>query len=187
MTPIQSRMTEHIGFSFDVMNNTYPAAKAGLESGMVITSFNGKEVKDAYEFVDYMYYNSTINETIILGTEDKIFEIRTDEIEGRSMIGVYNIRNEIKYKDKFIGIKGAFVWLFSFLRILGLFNFFIGLFNLLPLGIVDGGRMIKVTLERFISKKKAKIIFTIISLIVLFSILLGLIVQYAGNPFLFFR
>ncbi len=187
MIPIQSRMTEPIGFTFDVLNETSPAAKAGLETGMIIKSFNDKNVTDAHSFVNYMYYNSSINETIVLGTENQTFNIVTEKIDNRSMIGVYNVRNEVRFKEKFLGIKDIFLWFYSFLRILGLFNFFIGLFNLLPLGIVDGGRMIKVSLEKFMKKEKAMKIFTLISTIVLVSILLGLVVQYIGNPFLFFR
>ncbi len=187
MFPIQSKMTEPIGFTFDVLNESSPAAKAGLETRMIITSFNGKNITDAYKFVKYMYYNSTVNETITLGTENQTFNIVTEKIDNRSMIGVYNVRNEVRFKERFLGIKDAFLWIYSFLRILGLFNFFIGLFNLLPLGIVDGGRMIKVSLEKFMKKEKAMKIFTLISTIVLVSILLGLIVQYVGNPFLFFR
>lgn len=186
MIPIQGKITEPIGFSFDVMNETVPAGKAGLEDGMIITSFNNKTVTDAYDFILYMYYNSTIGETIYLETENESFEITTEKLDNRSMMGVTNIKNEIKFKERFLAFKDVFLWTFSFLRILGLFNFFIGLFNLLPLGIVDGGRMLKVSLEKVMKKENAKKIFTVISLIVLFSILLGLIVQYFGNPFIVF-
>ncbi len=186
MVPIHAKLTEPIGFSFDVINDTVPAAKAGLKDGMIITSFNNKTVTDAYDFVDYMYYNSSVNETIYLGTENETFAVVTEEMDNRSMIGITNIKNEFKFKERFLAIKDVYLWIFSFLRILGLFNFFIGLFNLLPLGIVDGGRMLKVTLEKFISKERARQIFVFISSLVLISILLGLLVQYVGNPFIVF-
>jgi len=187
MLPIQAKITEPIGFSFDVMNEIVPAGKAGLKDGMIITSFNNETVTDAYGFVNYMFYNSSINETIVLGTENETYAIVTEKIDNRSMIGVTNIKNEFRFKERFLAIKDIFLWTFSFLRILGLFNFFIGLFNLLPLGIVDGGRMLKVSLEKVMSKENARKIFVLVSSLVLVSILLGLIVQYFGNPFLLFR
>ena len=168
------------------MNETVPAGKAGLEDGMIITSFNNKTVTDAYDFIFYMYYNSTVDETIYLGTENETYAIVTEKIDNRSMIGVTNIKNEIIFKERFLAVKDIFLWTFSFLRILGLFNFFIGLFNLLPLGIVDGGRMLKVSLEKVMSKENARKIFVLVSSLALVSILLGLIVQYFGNPFIVF-
>ena len=186
MLPIQAKITEPMGFSFDVMNETVPAGKAGLEDGMIIIKFNNKTVTDAYDFINYMYYNSTVDETIYLGTENETYAIVTEKIDNRSMIGVTNIKNEIKFKERFLAVKDIFLWTFSFLRILGLFNFFIGLFNLLPLGIVDGGRMLKVSLEKVMSKENARKIFVLVSSLALVSILLGLIVQYFGNPFIVF-
>ncbi len=186
MLPIQAKITEPIGFSFNVMNETVPAGKAGLMDGMIITKFNNKTITDAYDFINYMYYNSTVDETIYLGTENETYIIVTEKIDNRSMIGVTNIKNEFRFKERFLAIKDIFLWTFSFLRILGLFNFFIGLFNLLPLGIVDGGRMLKVSLEKVMKKENARRIFVFVSSLVLVSILLGLLVQYFGNPFIVF-
>ncbi len=186
LVPIQNRITEPIGFSFDVINETMPAAKAGLESDMTIISFNNKTVKDAYEFISYMHFNSTVNETIYLGTENETYAVVTQRIDNRSMIGVSNIRNRISFKEQFSFIEGPFTWLFSFLWILFWLNFLIGLVNLLPLAITDGGRILKVSLEKIMDKEKAKRIFVFISSLMLFSIVLGLLVQYVGNPFAIF-
>lgn len=187
MAPIEAAITKPTGFSFNVMNETVPAGQAGIEDRMVITKFNDKNVTDATEFINHMYYCSKSGETIFLGNETHQYGIITENINGRPMIGVTDIQNEVRVKEKFLWMKGIFYWKFSFLKWLALFNLFIGLFNLLPLGIVDGGRMIKITLERITRKERARKIFFFISALLLFSILFGLIVQYVGNPLLLFK
>jgi membrane-associated protease RseP (regulator of RpoE activity) len=186
LVPVHSKMTYPVGFSFDVINETMPAAKAGLENGMVIVSFNNKSVNDAYDFINYIHLNSSVNETIYLETENETFVVVTEEVDNRSMVGVTNIKNEVRYKENFTWIKKPFNWIYSFSWILFWLNLLIGLVNLLPLAITDGGRMLKVSLEKFLSKKKANLIYIIVSGLMLFSILLGLIVQYVGNPFIIF-
>ncbi len=183
--PIHTKITEPIGFSFDIINETMPAAKAGLESDIVIISFNNESVTDAYSFIDYMQ-NSTIGETIYFGTENGTYAVVTEDFDNRSMVGVTNIKNEVKFKDNYLWMKGIFTWKFSFLWILFWLNLLIGLVNLLPLAITDGGRMLKVTLESFMKKERARLIFLIVSYLMFFSIVLGLIVQYIGNPFTIF-
>ena len=130
--------------------------------------------------------NSTIGETIYFGTENDTYAVVTEDFDNRSMVGVTNIKNEVKFKDNYLWMKGIFTWKFSFLWILFWLNLLIGLVNLLPLAITDGGRMLKVTLEKILPEKRAKLIFLIVSYLMFFSIVLGLIVQYIGNPFTIF-
>jgi membrane-associated protease RseP (regulator of RpoE activity) len=186
ITPIETKITEPVGFSFELTNSTLPAAQAGLEKGMIITSFNGNPVKDGNSFSEYMYYCSKQDETVYLGTDNNTYEIQSANVDGRNVIGVSNLQNEIRVKEKFKFWEGTFFWIKSFLKWLGLFNLFIGLANLLPLGIVDGGRILQIALNKMTDKKKAKKIFMIITLFLLFALVFALIVQYFGNPFAFF-
>lgn len=185
MTPIETRITEPVGFSFELTNSTLPAAQSGLEKGMIITSFNNKTVTDGNSFTEYMYYCSKQDEIVYLGTTDKTYEIKSANVDGRNVIGVKNIKNEVRVKEKYKFWSSIFFWIKSFLKWLGLFNLFIGLANLLPLGIVDGGRMLQIALHKMTNKKRAKKIFLIITMFLLFSLLFGLIVQYLGNPLAF--
>jgi len=185
MAPIEARITEPVGFSFELTNSTLPAAQAGLEKGMIITSFDNETITDGNSFSEYMYYCSKPNESVYLGTENKTYEIQSADVEGRNIIGVSNIQNEVRIKEKFRFWEGTFFWIKSFLKWLGLFNLFIGLANLLPLGIVDGGRILQVALNKITTKKKAMKIFLIVTWLLLFSLLFALIVQYFGNPFSF--
>ena len=61
-----------------------------------------------------------------------------------------------------------FFWLFNI-------SVGVGLFNLLPLGPVDGGRMFYTAMLKFMSKKKALNILSIVSLIIFAMILINML------------
>lgn len=190
LAPFESAITEPIGFSFDLINNTLPAAKAGLMSGMIINSFNGKPVTDAAEFAENLYYCTKPGETITLGTADKSYSIQTinSQDNKRSFIGITNVKNERTILPKYELLKHPYYWTKELFRWLFLLNFFIGIFNLLPLGIVDGGLMMSTLLHKTIAnQKKAKKIWNLISLILLAILILSLVSTYLGNPFNLFR
>ena len=183
--PVEERITEPVGFTFDLTNQTMPAAKAGLQSGMVITSFNNQTITDANEAVAILHYCVKPGQTVFLGTENATYTVTKVEDEtGRGMIGITNVRNEKRVKPEYKWLEKPFYWVKDLLKWLISLNFLVGIFNLLPLGIVDGGRIMNTFLQRSIKdKEKAKKIFGFISLFFLAIILLGLIKNYIGNPF----
>ena len=71
---------------------------------------------------------------------------------------------------------GLFYWLF-------LLNLGIGLFNLVPLGPLDGGRMMNIVLQKYFKKERAAQIFKYVSLIFLAIIVIPLLFGFAKNLF----
>ena len=69
----------------------------------------------------------------------------------------------------------AFEWLSVLVFYLYLLNLGIGLFNLLPLGPVDGGRMLLVGLGHYFTKEKAERIWGRVSLFYLILLLVIII------------
>ena len=56
-------------------------------------------------------------------------------------------------------------------------NFLVALFNMLPLGILDGGRFFYLTIEKFNKKEKtAMIIFNIIRRFIIFLFILMMVI-----------
>ena len=165
-------------------NSSLPAAQAGIEDGMIVTSFNGESTLDSSLFLEKMYYCSTPGQNITLIANGESFNMETVASNGRGVIGVTNFRNERRMKEEYSFLKHPYYWTKELFRWLFLLNFFIGLFNLLPLGIVDGGRMTMIFLDRaMINKKKSKKLWATISLFFLLLLLFGLITTYVGNPF----
>jgi len=185
LAPFEDKMTEPIGFSFNLTNSTLPAALAGMESGMIVNSFNNEKVNDSNKFIEHMYYCSKPGETVYFGTnKGEKFEFSTADVSGNSIVGMKNFKNERRVKPEYDNIKAGFYWLKDLIKWLFLLNLFIGLFNLLPLGITDGGRMLKTLLDSVMKNKtKATKLGGIISMFFLFLVLFGLIVTYIGNPF----
>ncbi|MBN2880513.1 site-2 protease family protein [Candidatus Woesearchaeota archaeon] len=69
-------------------------------------------------------------------------------------------------------------WIATFVYWLFLLNLGVGLFNLAPLGIVDGGRMLHVGLLYFLPKKRAQNVWKVISLFFLFIVISLLIIGF---------
>lgn len=181
ISPIGNVMTNPNGFSFEIKDKTLPAALSGLESGVIINSFNGEKVLNVDEFVKKMDYVKP-SEKIVLGSNEKIYEIITIASPAdpkKGFIGINNLKNEISFKEQYKSYKLPFNWTVGLLKWLFLLNLFVGLFNLLPLGIVDGGRMLQVLLHKTIkNEKRANKVWGFISFLILGMLLLGLVGNY---------
>jgi len=187
LAPFESAITYPVGFSFDLTNATLPAGQAGLQNGMIITSLNGAHLTEAQPFLNKLYYCSKPGDAITLEADGKNYSIKTIASEDgqRGIVGITNFKNERRMKPGYEWLKHPFYWTKDLFRWLFLLNFFIGLFNLLPLGIVDGGRILKTLLDRMVkNKERAKKIWGFISFFFLALLLIGLATTYFGNPFL---
>ena len=111
-----------------VLNSTNPA----IEPGWIILKVNGQDARDVVSL-----------KRALEGKAGQDIEITTDHgvvytrLNSEGKIGVY-LEQETRYKNPL-----GRVWIFI-LKVLGLsisLNLGVGLMNLLPLGILDGGRM----------------------------------------------
>ena len=190
LAPFEDTITEPIGFSFSLTNQELPAAQAGLKDGMIINSFNNEKITEATSFLETMYYCVKPGETVTAGTENQTYTMTTvpGDDNGRGIIGVTNFKNERRVKSQYKTFAIVFYWFKDLFKWLFLLNFFIGLFNLLPLGIVDGGRILNTLLQSTMkNKEKAKKVWGFISLFFVILLVLGLITTYLGNPFAFLK
>jgi len=189
LAPFEDSITEPVGFSFDLIEGDYPAINAGIEPG-IITQVNGEDTLDFNAFVNSLY-GVRPNEEVTLTTDKGSFTLITAEAPDnprRGFVGVRPISNERVAKPGLEWLKSPFEWVKDMFKWLFLLNLFIGLFNLLPLGIVDGGRMLNTLLQRTMKNKAiASKIWGLISLFFLILIILGLVSSYIGNPLNFFR
>ncbi len=180
--PLQETMVTPSGFSFDnYVNDNLPAAKAGIEPGTVITGINDQKVSNFQEFSDELAFYRP-GESIVVNTAEKDYSITlaaNPDNEKKPFLGVFNIKNEFDIKEQYeLGIgKVVYVilnWLTGFLRWLFLLSIGIGLFNLLPLPIVDGGRMAQVFLHKLKGPEKGERLYHKVSLFFLLVLLLNL-------------
>ena len=187
LAPFEDKITEPVGISFKEATEGYPVSKSGLQPGTVITSFNGEEIKDTDDFLKYAYYIKP-NQNVTLSTENASFEITTtyypDNSSPKGYFGMAGINNERRIIPKYSPIAGSFYWFKGLIKWLFIFNFFIGLMNLLPIFITDGGRMLALALKTTIKdEKKAMKVNTFIGLLFVFTLLGAFAVKYLGKFF----
>ncbi|MBI2103091.1 site-2 protease family protein [Candidatus Woesearchaeota archaeon] len=154
--PAQQAMVEPTGFTFDAyVNEQLPFAQAGIASGTLITGINGVTTTDFQQFSSELA-SIKPGETITVQTADKDYALQVaanPDDQKKPFLGIQSIRNEFEIKPEYsIGIWSVIYyvvdWIAGFLRWLFLLSFGIGLFNLLPLPIVDGGRMAQTFLHK---------------------------------------
>ena len=180
--PLQQTMVEPTGFSFaEYHDQTYPAAKAGIPPNALITGIDGKTTTDFYKFSEKLNCRAP-GEEITVSTKNKNYAVilatnPTDK--SKPYMGIKTIKNEFKVKAKYDqgAWKVVYVlvdWFAGFFRWLFLLSLGIGLFNLLPLPIVDGGRMLQVFLHKSRGRKSGEKWYRKISLFFLLVLLLNL-------------
>jgi len=159
-----------------------PFDKAGIKEGELILKIESKPVTSSINFTKDIATHSP-EERVVFTTDKSSYAVelgKNPKNESKPYLGISTKQHtEINpgFKAKYGSfVPGAIEWISGFLYWLFILNLGIGLFNLLPLGPIDGGRMVKAVLER-ISKKKGAIIWKYISvlffILVLFNVIAG--------------
>ena len=192
-TPLTQSMVEPEGFTFDAYITAatpYPFEAAGIPTGTIITGLNNQNTKTFEEFHTALA-TSKPGEQVIINTNEKDYTITlasSPDEPGKGFLGISSIHNEATtkaaYQTGFAKV-GYYITdtLNTFFRWLFLLSLGIGLFNLLPLPIVDGGRMAQVFLHKLKGKEKGEKRFRQISLFFVLVLILSLIYPFLAKIF----
>jgi len=181
-SPIQDSMVEPAGFSFEqYFGESLPAEQAKLPLSTPINSINGKTIINFQEFSQNLQCLKP-GDAITLSSNEQEFIIQLGENpdqKNKPFLGISNIKNEFNVKNEYKDGMGLIYykitdWFTGFLKWLFILSLGIGLFNLLPLPIVDGGRMAQVFLHKLKGKKRGELSYRRISLFFLMILLLNL-------------
>ena len=129
-----------------VLNSSNPA----ISAGEVIVSLNGREARST-DGLRAALEGLGPGERVVIGTLNGSVEAF---LNGEGKIGVY-LEQELNYKNPLGGV-ALFV-----MKLLGLsisLNIGVGLMNLLPLGILDGGRMFREAVPRWYPQASALVL-----------------------------
>lgn len=179
MAPIMDDVLVAKGIEVHDFTEGYPAENSGLKVPFVITSINGINTLDRDSFIE-VTDKIQPGDTVVLKTDQGEFNIKSVESPNdyeRGYLGLEKIGIKSEVRDGVSELKSKIaVWfnlLFFWLFIL---NIGVGLFNLLPLGPIDGGRMFLVAaMAIFKDEKKAKKTWTIAMYFILFLIVINLL------------
>lgn len=178
--PIQQNVTEPIGFSITGVHEGYPAEAAGMKGEEIITGINDIETLTVQDFSNEISLVKP-GEEIIVKTNESVYNLITTEHPDnpkKSYIGVLGLTDERRFTGE-PGVPkvlfGVLLWLKNLFQWIFVLSFGIGLANLLPLGPVDGGRMLQIALQKIYGDKiKANKIWVKISLLFLFILAINI-------------
>jgi len=184
-------VTPALASSFDVegikivdLEENYPALEAGLEKEDIILSVNSIPIESSEDLTNVMKEIKP-GETIIVETKRGEFSVQTTSALEDQEIAVIGISVTPELQNNKTGLLryGAY-FLFWFSKLLNwiiILSLGIGLANLLPIGPVDGGRMLYTFLGSFIKRPKiTKRIWNFVSYFVLLLIIVN-ILFYIGK------
>ncbi len=163
---------EPAGVGFSGFMEGLPAQEANL-TGRII-GIDGQEISDLGDLsakLDEVGPGKTISIRTIVetesGPEERLFTLTTEEDpSGQSeggYIGIAGVYTSWELREGvaapglmafLFGRSPNFMGLFSFLYLI---NFGVGMFNLLPLGPLDGGRMWRLVLDRVIPRRSKQV------------------------------
>jgi len=179
-TPLTNAITTPVGFSIGNVQDGYPAKEAGITGGMIITEINGVKIVDYEQFKDEI---STIkpHEQVNITANNTLFTLVTAEHPDnprKPYFGISNIKNERVLKNKSQGMKiffAVFKWIEEVVVLLFILGIGIGMANLLPLGPIDGGRILEAAASSIFGIKKGRKIWIKVSWFVLLLLLINIL------------
>ena len=168
-------------------NETFPAENAGMTENELIVGIDDMPISTVENFTEIMQ-NKIPGESIVITTNVTNYNITLAESpdnKSKGYLGIYLTQNqEIKENilqkygkilpDIFIWFVGLFYWLY-------VLNLGIGLFNLVPLGPIDGGRMLQLLMHNLFKKEKGDKIWKTISYIFLGLVLINVLWPFIQN------
>jgi len=159
-----------------------PAQESGIVKGDIITAINGNELEDLSNFTTFLSPYSP-GETVVVSTNTSQYTVTLAQHPDNATKAFLGITPKPKvgpspeFVAKYGKLTTTFVlWFIGLLFWMYLLSLGIGLFNLLPLGPIDGGRMLHGVLSKYLPKAKADRIFGYVS-----AVMLGLILFTIGG------
>lgn len=191
-SPLHGVLSVDTGVGFEEVQNNTPAMAVGLYPNMTIVKADNVQIKNSQDFENFLLkvlpnqtvaFTSDKNETFVLTTT-----ARPDN-PSRGYLGIIGVHTATKLKNDSLIFKASdattsvIVTLLLWIYILSLG---IGLANLLPLGPVDGGRILQIASQKTAgNEKKGNMIWQKISLLTIGILLILLFVPILRSLFKF--
>lgn len=183
LSPAYFFLTQAAGVSYQgYVGEDYPAAKILPKEG-VITYLNGEKISSLNSFMEKTFCLKP-NEKINLTVNNQVYSLVLAESpyeKGKGFIGISEMQGKRVLKEEFKKLNWlhfVVLWLVGLFKWLYVLSLGIGLFNILPLPLVDGGKIIQISSHQIKGKKKGEKYFKIIILFSLLVLLLNLFLPY---------
>ena len=171
VSPGLAAIFEHSGITIVSVAEASPAAIAGIEPGTQIIGVNKIPVSTVSNFTDVLN-QAKPGELFVLQTTEDLIPVElgaSPQNSSQAWLGIY-AKQSVQVKQSFaerygVSFAGFLRWLGGLVYWLLLLSLGIGLFNLLPIGPLDGGRMLQQVLFKIFKKKRRAVhVWALISL-----------------------
>ena len=161
-------------------NITFPAESAGISVEEIIQQADNMPTPYR-ENLSQILHSKKPGDRVFLKTDKSFYQLRlvkNPDNESSAYMGAY-LEQSTKIKDDVIASYGEFlpnalIWIYGLFLILYILNLGIGLFNLVPIGPLDGGRMLQLPLQKYFGEEKGNKILIYVSLFFLIIIFVNL-------------
>lgn len=185
LNPLSTAMYNDIGVQVtDLANRTgggaFPAELAGITVGERILQIDGREAQTVVQFTEILAGKKPGDPAQVTTNRSSYSTVLAEnpDTPGKPYLGVFVAQKTERDPSLLARIGAApfaiFEWIAGFMFWLYALSLGIGLFNLLPLGPIDGGRMLKTGLESLLHQKHAHLIWKWTSLFFLALIFVNL-------------
>ena len=181
LTPVVNSVFEPDGITvggYVKDNFTFPAEAANISKGEVIMKINDIAVPSIENFTSELDKTAP-GQKITVETNISKYQVTLAEDpanENRSYLGIYvrqNTKVSEDFKDRYGTIATAsIIWIIGLFYWLYVLNLGIGLFNLVPIGPLDGGKMLHTVLHKYLREDIAFKVWKFVSGFFLFLILI---------------
>lgn len=156
LAPVTDVFFEPKNVTITAVREAGPAARAGITPSLLI-SVAEKNVRSAKEFTESIK-STTPGKEMIIQTDKGTFTVVPDAGEKHPLIGI-TLQESIGIKSSYTQF-GFLPWVIIWLNVFMLWFFIIsvgvGIANLLPIGPLDGGRMLKAGLSAHFTKQEGE-------------------------------
>lgn len=158
---------------------SYSPASEHLHEGMIIESIDNHNITDSESYMDIVG-SFKPGDNVSVGTNEGTYVLTLDKNPNNESVGYFGIQASKHYELKdnsfgplpwiYFNLLKLFEWIF-------VLNLGIGLFNLLPMKPLDGGKMLEVLLSYKLDESKYKplvnSISVVMALIIIFNLIAG--------------
>ncbi|MBI4438572.1 site-2 protease family protein [Candidatus Woesearchaeota archaeon] len=172
LVPFTPVLFKPAGVSFESFSPSGPADNSTIRQGVVYDTFNGARVVDVDQLLN-LTRSLKPGDTLVVGNAEGSHEIVVGSHEGNSSapyLGVVGIKNRY-VNDGTFGLR-AYLFIFELLVFLFILSIGIGTANLLPMGPIDGGRMVLLVSRRIFGETRGKSVWAKVSVAFLLLMLL---------------
>jgi membrane-associated protease RseP (regulator of RpoE activity) len=186
INPLVMMLVTPQGVTFGTVQEGYPAAQFGLQKDTGYNLVNGVYVQDSEAFVNALSCLKP-NDTVTISNKNNsitLIAAANPKDPQKGYIGVTGIKTDYKLKKDTFGFKASYYFLYvlsNLLEWVATLSLGIGLANLLPLGPVDGGRMLHRSLVDIHGKKKGIKIWATVTIVTIITMVILLFVPIIKN------